>query len=77
MSTPVATIKAYRRTGSAVVTIQRNGRPPHRYRVSLRRYHALREWALRCHRWRTSGAWMRNSMTVSLWGQEVTHPPTA
>lgn len=64
---PVATIRAYRKTGGAVITVERQGRPPHRYRVSLRRYHALREWTIRQHEWKTSGAYMRSSMAVSLW----------
>ena len=71
-STPIATIKGYRRTGGAVVTVARQGRPPHRYRVSLRRYHELRGWllAISRHRWTTSGAYMRSSMTISLWAAE-------
>ena len=66
---PLATVRAYRRTGCAIVTIERQGRGPHRHRVSLRRYARLREWtitrAARC--WRTSGAWLRSSIAVSLW----------
>jgi len=66
---PLATVKAYRRTGGAVVTVEHHGRT-HRYTVSLRRYHALREWSLTkaARRWRTSGAWMRSSMLCSIWG---------
>jgi hypothetical protein len=78
MSAPAATIKSYRRTGGAVVTVERQGRSPHRYQVSLRRYHSLREWAV--VRWAgtpgTSGAWLRSSFTVSLWtkgGDAPTH----
>ncbi len=73
MSEPVATIKAYRRTGCAIVTVARAGRPPHRYRVSLRRYAWLREWtvtqgpAFDQPGWRASGAWMRGSIDVALW----------
>ncbi len=68
---PLASIRAYRRTGCAVVTVARQGRTPHRHRVSLRRYAALREWTLTCaaRRWRTSGAWLRSSIAVSLWPQ--------
>ena len=68
---PLATVKAYRRTGGAVVTVDRVGRPTHRYCVSLRRYHALREWTLTraARRWRTSGAWMRSSMVCSIWSE--------
>lgn len=68
MSMPVATIKAYRRTGGPVVTVERQGQPPHRYRISLKRYHALRQWAaFGGHPWKTSGSYMRNSLTISLW----------
>jgi hypothetical protein len=70
MNAPVATIKAYRRKGGAVVTVEREGRPPHRHCVTLKRYHALREWAaFGEHPWKTSGAWMRSSMTAYLWEQ--------
>ena len=73
---PLATIKAYRRTGGAIVTIERQGRVPHRRRVSLRRYASLREWTITraARRWRTSGAWLRGSITVSLWPQGGCRP---
>ncbi len=66
---PLAFIRAYRRTGGAVVIIERQGRAPRRHRVSLRRYARLREWTITAaaRRWRTSGAWLRSSITVSLW----------
>lgn len=65
---PFATVRSYRRTGGAVVNIEREGRPTRRYRVSLRRYHALREWtAFGSHPYKTSGAWLRSSMTAYLW----------
>ena len=68
---PLATIKAYRRTGGAVVTVERTGRTPHRHCVTLKRYHALRQWAVRlAGAPGTSGAWMRSSFTVSLWAAE-------
>ena len=70
-----ATIKAYRRKGGAVVTVQREGRAPHRYRVTLTRYHALREWTIRQHHWKTSGAYMQSSMTTCLWIRDA-NPPT-
>ncbi len=83
---PIATIKAYRRPGGAVVTIQRQGHPPRRYHVSLKRYHALREWAA-SRGSRVSGAWSPSGMAVSLWenpsrkpagaGMEVSNPQTA
>ncbi len=71
---PLALIKAYRRTGGAVVTIERAGRAPHRHRISLRRYAALREWTITraARRWRTSGALLRSSITVCLWPQRPT-----
>ena len=67
-ATPIATIRVYRKPGGAVATVERQGRAAHRYRISLKRYQALREWAA-CggHRWKTSGAWMRGSMAVWLW----------
>ena len=82
---PFATIKGYRRTGGAAVTVERQNRPPQRYRVSLKRYHALREWIpFGGHEWKTSGPWQRNGLATSLWAQqpskaamEVTHQPTA
>ena len=68
-NSPVATIKAYQRKGRAIVTIEREGRPTHRYRVGLMRYYMLRHWLERSagRRWRTSGAWARSSVTISLW----------
>ena len=66
---PLASIRACRRTGCALVTIERTGHAPHRHRISLRRYAALREWTH--HRaprlWRTSGFWDRSSLVLSLW----------
>jgi hypothetical protein len=66
---PLATIRAYRRTGGAIVTIARAGRARHRHHVSLCRYAALREWTITraARRWRTSGSWARGSIAVSLW----------
>jgi hypothetical protein len=66
---PLASIKAYRRTGCATVIVERAGRTPHRHRISLRRYAALRAWTH--HRaprlWHTSGFWDRSSFVLSLW----------
>ena len=66
---PLASIRAYRCTGGAIVTVERAHRAPHRHRVSLRRYALLREWTLTraARRWRTSGAWLRSRIAVSLW----------
>jgi hypothetical protein len=65
---PMATIRAYRRAGVAVVTVERQGRPSRRHHVSLQRYDALRErLAFGRHPWKTSGAYMRSSLTVSIW----------
>ncbi len=66
---PVASIRAYRKTGGAVVTIERAGRALHRHRVSLRRYARLRKWTITRapHHWCTSGWWGRGSIAVSLW----------
>ncbi len=66
---PLAAIRAYRKTGCAVVTIERAGRAPHRHRLSLRRYAALREWTITRapRRWCTSGWWGHRSIAVSLW----------
>jgi hypothetical protein len=65
---PFATVRAYRRTGGAVVTVEHHGRS-RRYTVSLSRYHALREWTLTkaARRWRTSGAWLRSSVACFIW----------
>ncbi len=68
MSAPAATIKAYRRSGGAVVTTERPGRPKHRHCVSLKRYSAFREWTMfGSHPWRWSGGVGSSSMTASLW----------
>jgi hypothetical protein len=66
---PLASIRAYRRTGGAIVTVERRGRTARRHRISLRRYAALREWTVtRAPRhWCTSGWWGRSSISVSLW----------
>ena len=66
---PLASIRAYRRTGGAIVTVERAGRAPHRHRISLRRYAALRNWTITraARRWRTSGWWRCSSIAVSLW----------
>ena len=65
---PVATLAGYRSAGHAIVTVQRQGRPLRRYRVSLKRYRCIGEWLqFGEHHWLTSGAWLRNSMTVTLW----------
>jgi hypothetical protein len=73
-TTLVATIRAYRRKGGAVVTVMREGRPSHRYDVSLRRYHAIRQWvAFGKHPWKSSGAWLNSGLTA-YFHSEVTHP---
>ena len=66
---PLATIRGSRRTGHAVVVVERPGRAPHRHQISLRRYARLREWTITraARHWRTSGAWLRSSIAVSLW----------
>lgn len=43
---PLASIRAYRKTGCAIVTVERAHRTPHRHRVSLRRYARLRSIAV-------------------------------
>ena len=65
---PIATIRGYRRTGGAVVTVCRAGRI-HRHRITLRRYALLRKWTVThaARLWRTSGWWGRSSIAVSLW----------
>ena len=68
---PLASIRFSRRTGHAVVIVERAGLSPRRHRTSLRRYAAPREWAVTQtarHR-RTSGTWLRSSIAVSLWPQ--------
>ena len=66
---PLASIRAYRRPGGAIVIVERALRTPHHHRVSLRRYALLRAWTH--HRaprlWRTSGFWDRSSFILSLW----------
>jgi hypothetical protein len=63
--TIVATVKGYRRTGGAVVTVARNGRS-RRYSVSLKRWHALRDKLNVGLPWMCYGAWLRSSMDVSV-----------
>lgn len=65
---PVATIRGYRRTRGAVVTVWRAGRI-HRHRITLCRYALLRKWTVThaARHWRTSGWWGRSSITVLLW----------
>ncbi len=66
---PIAVVRAYRKNGCAIVTVERAQRTPHRHRVSLRRYALLRAWTVtRAARlWRTGGCSDRSSFTVSLW----------
>ncbi|MDA8365422.1 MAG: hypothetical protein M0Z62_00510 [Actinomycetota bacterium] len=51
------------------MVVERPGRAPHRHQISLRRYARLREWTITraARHWRTSGAWLRSSIAVSLW----------
>ncbi len=66
---PLASIRAYRKTGCAIVTIERAHRRPHRHRVSLHRYALLRAWTITraTRRWNTSGWCGRSSIALSLW----------
>ena len=66
---PFASIKAYRKTGGAIVIVERALRTPHRHRVSLRRHASLREWTITraARRWRTSGYSDRSSFVLTLW----------
>lgn len=70
MSGPVATIRGYRRTGHAIVTVERQGQTANRHKVCLRRYHALRKWLSLHERGPTSGVWTRSGFSVSFWPQE-------
>ncbi len=65
----LASIRAYRRAGRAIEIVERARRTPHRPRISLGWYALLRDWTItRAARlWRTSGAWLRSSIAVSLW----------
>ncbi|GEM_PF-6136343 len=76
--TPLATIRAHRKAGCAIVIVERAGRPPHRYRVLLRRYRSLREWtAFGLHPWRACGAWLRAILIAHLTsrlGSRGVHP---
>lgn len=70
MAALIATVKAYRKAGRAVVTVIR-GEHKRRYVVSLKRYHALREWTLCQRQWKSSGSWLRGSLTAYLWDRET------
>jgi hypothetical protein len=63
--TAIATVKGYRRTGGAVVTVERNGRS-RRYRISLKRWHALRDKLNVGLPWMCYGAWLRGSLDVAV-----------
>ncbi len=63
---PVARFTAYRRSGYAAVTVYR-GACVRRYRVSLRRYAALREWTSNCTWKHRSGSWLRHGIDVYFW----------
>jgi hypothetical protein len=63
--TIVATVKGYRRTGGAVVTVTRDGRS-RRYKVTLKRWHALRNRLNVGLPWRCYGAWSRSSLDVTV-----------
>lgn len=55
--TSVAAIRAHRKTGGAVVTVERPGEPQRRYQASLKRYQTLRQWtAFGSHPWRRAPA---------------------
>lgn len=73
MTGPLATIKAQRRTGHAVVTIERRGRK-RRHRVSLRRYRSFYWWTIQTCPWRCSGAWLRHGLDITV-SQELAPPP--
>ena len=78
VTTRVATIRAYRKAGGAVVTVERPDRPPHRCSVTLKRYRPLREWvAFGTYPWKSSGAWLKSSLNACLWTKEVTAPISA
>jgi hypothetical protein len=64
-ATGVATVRGYRRTGHAIVTVTRNGHS-RRYRVSLKRWHALRDKLNVGLPWRCYGAWLHSSMDVTV-----------
>lgn len=64
---PIATIAA-----PAAPSSLSSARASRRTCVTLRRYHALRQWSLFVgHRWRTSGSWLRSGMTACFWPKEV------
>jgi hypothetical protein len=65
----LASIRAYRKTGCAIVTVEQRRRTDRRHRISLRRYAAPLEWTIirAARRWQTSGWWGRSSIAVSLW----------
>jgi hypothetical protein len=64
----IAKIKAYRRRGGAVITIERNGYIRRR-QVSLRRYRAFFHWTNAYCPWRCSGAWMRHGINITIWDE--------
>ena len=66
---PLVSIRAYRKTGGAIVIVERARRAPRRHRISLRRYASLRAWTH--HRaprlWHRSGYSDRSSFVLTLW----------
>ncbi len=68
MSEPLAHVRAGRRTGHAVITIERNGRTQ-RHKVSLKRYRAFFWWTIRRCPWKCSGSWARHGIDITIWNR--------
>ena len=67
MSAPLATIRAYRKAGGAIVTVERSS-GKRRYRVTARRYEALKTWLARKDTRTVSGAWGSRNFSICVWG---------
>lgn len=70
----LATIKAYRRTGGAVIRIEREG-SVRRHCVSLRRYRAFFDWSIQRCPWKCGGQWKRNGMDITITNVRHGYPP--
>ena len=78
MSAPLVTIRAYRKAGCAVVTVERSS-GKRRYRVTAARYTALKIWLAQKDTRTVSGAWGSRSFSICIWaatGPQPSFPTT-
>jgi hypothetical protein len=66
--TPIATIRAYLCDTYAIIRIRR-GLTVRHHRVSIRRYHAVRNWTAFRQGAHVSGLWLRDRFTAHIWSE--------